>query len=234
MPECYQATARILDAPVRYEDGLRIIDALVKSDLLDPDDHTPCEPDSEYESGRSRILEFRVGDAVDGINQLVDAGLRDALVNAAIPFAIFDLPDRDGYAGRCVDWQPGWDEPRDRDWDVDGPLLSAARYRAILAHAGADGSALAAALRQYFTEVFDEPTQAGEYERCSLRGVSSTITRSAGPDAAPVVFVDTTHALAGDVGSPGPRIRIGLNDAPVYVGVDLESPDDDDDVKAAA
>jgi hypothetical protein len=48
-------------------------------------------------------------------------------------------------------------------------------------------------------------------------GVKVTITRSAGADRAPVVFVDTDPDRVGD-GERGPRMRILLNDEPVSEG----------------
>jgi hypothetical protein len=48
-------------------------------------------------------------------------------------------------------------------------------------------------------------------------GASVTITRSAGRDGAPVVFVDSDPEWIGD-GARGPRMRILLKDEPVYEG----------------
>lgn len=50
-------------------------------------------------------------------------------------------------------------------------------------------------------------------------GVTVTITTSAGTDGAPVVFIDTDEDLEGNIGSPGPKIRVHLNDADLYIGV---------------
>jgi hypothetical protein len=47
-------------------------------------------------------------------------------------------------------------------------------------------------------------------------GVTVILTRSAGSDGAPVVFVDTSEDLEGP---DGPRIRVRVNDGPVYVGI---------------
>jgi hypothetical protein len=57
-------------------------------------------------------------------------------------------------------------------------------------------------------------------------GVTVTICPSAGLDGAPVVMVDTDESLEGADGSPGPRIRIRLNDEPVFVGVPHEAAED--------
>ncbi len=53
--------------------------------------------------------------------------------------------------------------------------------------------------------------------RAALLGVEVTITRSAGADNAPVVFVDSDPERIAD-GERGPRMRILLNDEPVYEG----------------
>jgi hypothetical protein len=50
-------------------------------------------------------------------------------------------------------------------------------------------------------------------------GVTVILTRSAGDDGAPVVFVDTSDDLEGP---DGPRIRVSVNDGEVYVGVPFE------------
>ena len=49
-------------------------------------------------------------------------------------------------------------------------------------------------------------------------GVTVILTRSAGSDGAPVVFVDTSDDLEGP---DGPRIRVNVNDGEVYVGIPL-------------
>jgi len=49
-------------------------------------------------------------------------------------------------------------------------------------------------------------------------GVTVILTRSAGSDGAPVVFVDTSDDLEGP---DGPRIRVNVNDGEVYAGVPL-------------
>lgn len=53
-------------------------------------------------------------------------------------------------------------------------------------------------------------------------GVTVILTRSAGSDGAPVVFVDTSEDLEGP---EGPRIRVHVNDGDVYVGVPLGDDD---------
>lgn len=52
-----------------------------------------------------------------------------------------------------------------------------------------------------------------------LYGVEVTVTRSAGEDGAPVIFVDTGDELERE---RGPAIRIRLNDELVYEGVPYE------------
>jgi hypothetical protein len=47
-------------------------------------------------------------------------------------------------------------------------------------------------------------------------GVSVILTRSAGRDGAPVVFIDTSEDLEGP---DGPRIRVRVNDGEVYAGI---------------
>ena len=64
-----------------------------------------------------------------------------------------------------------------------------------------------------------EPVDEDTGRAVQLLGVTARICRSAGADKAPVVFVDTDENLEGDTGSPGPRIRIRLNDHAVYEGV---------------
>lgn len=55
-----------------------------------------------------------------------------------------------------------------------------------------------------------------ESQTIELYGVTVTLTASAGPDDAPIVFVDTSDSV--DDGPNGPAIRIQLNDDPVYTG----------------
>jgi hypothetical protein len=47
-------------------------------------------------------------------------------------------------------------------------------------------------------------------------GITVTIDCSSATDGAPVVFIDTDESL--ECGE-GPRIRVRLNDEPIYVGV---------------
>lgn len=54
--------------------------------------------------------------------------------------------------------------------------------------------------------------------RAYADGVTVIVTRSAGHDDAVVVFVDTDPETIAE-GDAGPRIRILLNDEPVYLGV---------------
>jgi hypothetical protein len=49
-------------------------------------------------------------------------------------------------------------------------------------------------------------------------GVTVILTRSAGLDGAPVVFIDTDEDLEG---ADGPRVRVHVNDGEVYVGIPL-------------
>jgi hypothetical protein len=148
---------------------------------------------------------------------------------------LFSDPGAEGYTGRCLDWQPDWPEPRWRDWDASGPLMSAAAWSDLRARCSGDGTRLRRELDAFFTEVFDNPTfEDPADERCDAHGVTAIVTRSAGCDGAPVVFVDTDDELDGDEGSPGPRMRILLNDHPVHVGIDWEPPVEDDDEPLAA
>lgn len=59
--------------------------------------------------------------------------------------------------------------------------------------------------------------------KLSLGEVDVTITRSAGPDNAYVVFIDTSFEPDG---SNGPGLRVILNDGDVFVGVPYEPEDD--------
>jgi len=222
MGDYYAATARILDMPVPYEAGIRVVDALVASGLLDPADHEPYDA-VELDEHAGLIVQLVNPEASDGLDQLTRAGLADALVVANLPFTLFEDPGPEGYAGRCLDWRPGWSEPRRRDWDTAGPLLCADNWTRLRSQCDGDGTRLRRALDDYFSEVFDQPSlQQPAAERCDAHGVTAVVTRSAGSDGAPVVFVDTDAALEGPA---GPLVRVHLNDAEIYVGVPYEDVD---------
>jgi hypothetical protein len=230
MADYYPATARVLDARVPYEAGMRIVDALVACGLLDPADHEPIEIHDEWDMDRGRVVQICDPQATEGLAQLLSGDLVDALVGAGVAFMLFSDPGPEGDAGRCMDWRPGMQAPRWRDWASDGPLLSAHAWMEMRARCDGDGTRLRRELDAYFTDAFDAPRfDDPDAERCDAHGVTAIVTRSAGADAAPVVFVDTDDQLEGSSScSPGPRIRINLNDNPVYEGVAWEAPLEDD------
>lgn len=61
----------------------------------------------------------------------------------------------------------------------------------------------------------------------TAHGVTVTITRSAGSDGAPVVFVDTNGAVPENQDEQ-PAIRVYVNDDTVYVGAEFTSADEED------
>jgi len=235
MADYYPATARVLDTRISYEAGLRIVDALVACGLLDRTDHEPIEIYDEWEGDQGRVLQICDPQATNGLDQLTDSDLPDALMAAQMAFVLFSDPGPEGYAGRCMDWQPGWTAPRWRDWDASGPLLTSHTWAEIRGRCDGDGTRLCREVDAYFTDAFDQPGYDDpDAERCEAHGVTAIVTRSAGADGAPVVFVDTSDELEGGWSSPGPRIRINLNDHPVYEGAAWEPPVEDDEQQLAA
>lgn len=72
---------------------------------------------------------------------------------------------------------------------------------------------------------------ADESRSCSLHGFTATITRSAGTDQAVVVFIDGPDDEHEHESMPdgSPRVRIRLNDEPVYAPVPYEHPEEESD-----
>lgn len=56
-----------------------------------------------------------------------------------------------------------------------------------------------------------------------MSDVTVTVTRSAGPDGAVVVFIDTGFEPHGEDGGPGLRVRV--NDGKVFAGKQMTMPD---------
>ena len=65
-----------------------------------------------------------------------------------------------------------------------------------------------------------------DFARARYLGVDVIIHPSAGSDGAPVVQIDTSEDLEGSIGSPGPKIRVLINDDDTYVGVPYEPIDE--------
>ena len=230
MPDTSALTVLIYDWPADHADApAAVLAALERGELFldgDPD----CSDDriQHLPDGR-RVLCLEDHMASGGLDQLNGSGLEDALIAAGLTFELYDEPTYD-YAGQIRDWRPGFDQVRERYRQAGGALMTRSDFDEILKVAGPDRSALHAAIEAFFADVTAEgqPSTAEPQEVVEAVGVTVTVTRSGGLDRAPVVFVDTSDALEGDLGSPGPRIRILLNDHPVYVGVAWE-PDDEDE-----
>lgn len=70
------------------------------------------------------------------------------------------------------------------------------------------------------------PTNSSDEVTAELHGVRVIITRSGGGDGAIVVYIDGPDGDADTMPDGSPRMRILLNDDPVYVGTPYEPTDD--------
>lgn len=231
MSDTCALTVLIYDWPGNHADApADVLAALERGRLfLDGTPDGSTDRIQQLNDGR-RVLCLEDHMASGGLDQLHGTGLEDALIAAGMTFALHDEPDY-AHAGRIRDWRPGWETVRERSCDGDGALMTRRDLDRMLQAAGSNRTALLAVLDAFFADVTaqSQPPAHTPEEVVEAAGVKVTLTRSGGLDRAPVVFVDTNDELEGDSGSPGPRVRIWLNDAPVYVGVEHI---DDDSVAA--
>jgi len=229
MSDSLALTVLIYDWPAAHADAPGdVLAALENGDLFD-DGQPICSHDriDQLPDGR-RVLHLEDHVASGGLRQLDRSGLEDALIAAGLAFELYDEPDY-AYAGRIRDWRPGWETVRERYRHDGGALMTQGDLDAIRDAAGSNHTALLAALDAFFADVTAQPEPPAHTpeEVVEASGVKVTLTRSGGLDRAPIVFVDTYDELEGDSGSPGPRVRILLNDHPVYIGVEHIDAGDD-------
>jgi len=230
MPDCISLTVLIYDWPAETADApAEVLAALEQGGLFTADEPDCSEARVDVLADGRRVLHLEDHMASGGLRQLERSGLEEALMAAGMTFEAYDEPDY-ASAGRIRDWRPGWEQVRERARDDGGALMNCYDLRTITAQAGSNRTALLAALHAFFADVTDEPEPVSPLttpeETVEALGVKVTLTRSEGLDRAPVVYVDTDEALEGAPGSPGPRIRILLNEHEAYVGVPHGDPGD--------